>query len=192
MSKIIAFGHKSRVGKDTAVNLLISYINKVRPDLSVKRAAFGDLIKEVSYLIYRCYGLQQRIHYDLYPEKRYIQLPVINMTPVEIWIEVGESFRKKNSLIWINPVLTYELPDILLISDLRFPTELEEIKKHNGSVFKITRTNALNIGSEPDKALDFFTEWDHVINNDTTIEDLEKSLISILNKEGILTWNKKI
>ena len=80
----------------------------------------------------------------------------------------------------------------VIITDMRFPNELEAIKKHNGITIRINRglverTGKMIQGPEhiSETALDD-AEFDYVIENDCTIDDLIKKVREILIKENII------
>ena len=79
-----------------------------------------------------------------------------------------------------------------IITDVRFPNELEAIKKHNGITIRINRGLVERTGKmiqEPEHisetALDN-AEFDYVIENDCTIDDLIEKVREILIKENII------
>ena len=79
-----------------------------------------------------------------------------------------------------------------IITDCRFPNELEAIKKHNGITIRINRglverTGKMIQGPEhiSETALDN-AEFDYVIENDCTIDDLIEKVREILIKENII------
>ena len=79
-----------------------------------------------------------------------------------------------------------------IITDVRFPNELEAIKKHNGITIRINRGLIERTGKmiqEPEHisetALDN-AKFDYVIENDGTIEELIEQVKKILIKEEII------
>ena len=75
---------------------------------------------------------------------------------------------------------------------MRFPNELEAVKKHNGITIRINRglverTGKMIQGPEhiSETALDD-AEFDYVIENDCTIDDLIEKVREILIKENII------
>lgn len=79
-----------------------------------------------------------------------------------------------------------------IITDMRFPNELEAVKKHNGITIRINRglverTGKMIQGPEhiSETALDD-AEFDYVIENDCTIDDLIEKVREILIKENII------
>ena len=81
----------------------------------------------------------------------------------------------------------------IIITDVRFPNELEAIKKHNGITIRINRGLVERTGKmiqEPEhiseNALDNYNDWDYVIENNGTIEELIEQVKKILIKEEII------
>ena len=80
----------------------------------------------------------------------------------------------------------------VIITDMRFPNELEAVKKHNGITIRINRglverTGKMIQGLEhiSETVLDD-AEFDYVIENNGTIEELIEQVKKILIKEEIL------
>jgi len=183
--KILAFGHKSRTGKDTATKLLIDYVNREHPDVKIERRAFADAVKNVSYLLYRCHGLQPREYYDEHPEARAEKLPALGMDPVEVWVAVGNKVRDIYAATWIDIALLDCTADIIIVSDLRYPNEAERIHQLGGACVKMERKAAAIRNTIADKALDGYNSWDKVMQNNSTPKALEQQLISLIDG---LTW----
>jgi len=63
-----------------------------------------------------------------------------------------------------------------IITDVRFPNEVERIKDKGGIVIRVNRDNgtrAIDVNPHPSEtALDDFSDFDYVIENDGSIEDL--------------------
>lgn len=85
---------------------------------------------------------------------------------------------------------TYRLNSSLfgiLITDLRFTNEYDEIKKRGGIVIRINRPNLTNLNNSNNSnhisecALDNH-DFDYVIDNDGTLYDLENSVLNIINE----------
>ena len=80
----------------------------------------------------------------------------------------------------------------IIITDMRFPNELEAIKKHNGITIRINRGLVERTGKliqEPEHisetALDD-AKFDYIIENNGTIEELLEQVKKILIKEEII------
>lgn len=86
-----------------------------------------------------------------------------------------------------------------IITDVRFPNEVEAIKSRGGIIIRVNRPDFeyVSIGEERVKlntefgihesetALDRYNDWNYVINNDSTIENLIKKVKQILIIENI-------
>lgn len=93
---------------------------------------------------------------------------------------------------WVNASFANYLNNAWIFTDVRFPNELEAIKKHNGITIRINRglierTGKMIQGPEhiSETALDD-AEFDYVIENDCTIDDLIEKVREILIKENII------
>ena len=82
----------------------------------------------------------------------------------------------------------YKIPK-WIITDMRFPNELEAVKAKDGITIRVNRINRWNklqdIEHASETALDN-AKFDYVIDNDGTIEDLIKKVKVILIKEDII------
>ena len=83
--------------------------------------------------------------------------------------------------------------DKVIITDLRFPNEYEAVKKRGGITIRVNRPSVIldgigyNSGDHPSEvALDHVTDWDYVIDNSGTIEELVEKVRTILVNEKII------
>lgn len=176
--KIVAFGHKSRVGKDTACQILIDHFKTNYPNLVVERKAFADSVKDISYKLFKSNGLKARQYYDEWPKERSTKLQPLNMDAVEIWVAVGNKIREIYPQTWIDIILKDNSCDILIISDLRYPNELQEVKNQNGICVKIEKDSAEIRNTVADNALNDYTDWNLILKNNESIEDFRQNLLS--------------
>jgi len=73
-----------------------------------------------------------------------------------------------------------------IISDVRFPNEAKSIKDRGGVLIRIIRplTDSKIISNhESENALDYYNDWDYVINNDGSIEDLYHKVEIVLGSD---------
>lgn len=178
---IVAFGYKSRSGKDTAANIFEQEMGKVK---TVLRTAFATKLKRVSYDLFHRYGLRHEEYYNTPAgaAQRNQKLPGINKTPVEIWIEVGMKMREIDPDVWLNPVMDMAAlreDAVLVVSDLRFPNEAKAIREAGGITIRVDRDSAITNGSDV-----YLNDWqfDHVIDNNGTLDDLRRSVKGIVNQ----------
>lgn len=97
------------------------------------------------------------------------------------WIPSGDSVAEEDvSLI-------PEYPN-WIITDSRFPNDVIRTREMGGILIRVNRAECEGRENEhfSETALDNYTDWDHVIENNGAIEDLIESVKNILIKEGIL------
>jgi hypothetical protein len=77
-----------------------------------------------------------------------------------------------------------------IITDTRFPNELGAIKHHSGITIKIVRDSDNEIGSQhsSETALDHMKDWDYIVDNNGTVEELKQKLYEILSKESLIQY----
>jgi len=75
-----------------------------------------------------------------------------------------------------------------IITDTRFPNELAAITRENGIAIKVVRDSGNQIGTthSSETALDHVENWDYVIENHGTIDELQKKIFNMLRKERII------
>jgi hypothetical protein len=180
---IIGITGRKRSGKDTIGHYLVDKHNYIR-------VGFADALKESCKVLFglsddQLYGtdkqkeeideywgysarqILQKIGTDLYRENISTVLPKISN---DIWIRVLE--RK---------IMNYHKQGFnkFVITDVRFPNELEFVKKLNGRIWKVNR-DLENIDNHPSEAfIDGFNNLLEIENN-KTIDDLYKKVESLL------------
>lgn len=73
-----------------------------------------------------------------------------------------------------------------IITDTRFPNEAKAIKNKNGVVIRVNRNTGNNDQHISEIALDDYKDWDYVIDNNGTLDELIEKVLEILKKEKIL------
>lgn len=66
------------------------------------------------------------------------------------------------------------------ISDIRFPNEIDAVKKENGIIIRILRETNYIDNHDSETALDNYGKWDYVVDNNGSISDLERAIEKIL------------
>lgn len=175
--KIYVISGKARHGKDTiALDLKEIYEAK---GLKVINLAYGSYIKEYAKRISNWDGLEET-------------------KPRELLQELGtEVIRKKIDKDFFVRRICEDIKvysyyfDIIIISDARFPNELEWPKKMFDNVIniRVIRNGYDSILSEKEQkhltevALDEYNNYDYVIYNDGTLEDLKKKVSEVVRSE---------
>jgi hypothetical protein len=97
----------------------------------------------------------------------------------DAWVNALMSeYKTKNDNYWI-------------ITDTRFPNELNTIKNNKGIIIKVIRDSGNTVGTlhASETALDDYTGWDYIINNNGSIEQLEQEVVKFLEKFNLLLEN---
>jgi len=174
---IIGFGYRKRSGKDVAARRLVeahgferlAFADRVKMVTAVKfdwtlESMYNDEIKDV---VDPFWGLSRR---------RAMQLE---------GTEAGRQVHGHD--FWVKHVRRSMLkfPDQRnwVFSDCRFPDEARFIKDLGGMVVRIDRPGFMGgDGHSSETSMDDYRDWDHVITNDGTIDDLWGQVDDLLNR----------
>lgn len=199
---IISLSGRIGSGKDTVANI----IEQVSPSNNWQIKKFAGKLKDIAELLT---GIP-KIHFEDQEFKKTSMPPEWNMTYRDFLQRIGTE-AMRNGLhenVWVNALFSdykattiavgsneFDITekDVLpnwLITDTRFPNELEAVKKHNGITIKVIRDSGNTVGTlhSSETALDYYTEWDYVIDNNGSIEELKAQIFSILEKENLIVY----
>ena len=174
--QVILIGGKARSGKDTLADFLTENLEK--QGKKVCKIQVGQYIK---YYAMKYFG------WDGEEETK----------PRDLLIELGtEIIRKKidpdfhiDRLIQDIKVLSY-FYDTFVVSDIRFPVEIEKPKKEfdNVTTIKMIRnSDELNDAQKShvtETGLDSFNSFDYVIENEGSLEELKEKAMKIVKEIG--------
>jgi hypothetical protein len=180
---LIGIGHRTGHGKDTFALMLQEILG---PDKS-QIVPFARKMKDVAVILYGHLGLREEAYYNT-PEGRRARnrpLPEINLTPVEIWVGLGESVR--NGVwhpTWVSLMQHQSKGNIVISPDTRHFNEIErcDIK------VKIVNPRVENRkGASIDDNLEGYTSWDKIVINDGTLEDLRQKATDFVSEYNLAT-----
>lgn len=164
--KIIAFGHRKFVGKDTAARYLHQQlVTKYQHNKKIVKVGFADKVKDISYQLFSWAGLQESYIYDEYPENKEMLLHKIGKTPRQLWIGVGNGIRTCYDNVWLDYVFNNYFADIMIISDLRFPAEANGILKRDGLLYRIDCPWTPVVTDGADEPLANYDKWTGILKN---------------------------
>lgn len=174
--KILALGHRKRIGKDTLARFIVTYLRTHTKNFNIQKVGFADKLKDITHELFRWAGLMDGPFYETNPDQREIILPAIGKTPREIWIEISNKIREVYEHVWIDYVLHKTYCDYLIITDLRYPNEFIKIKEMGGFTCKLIRPNIPNTDDKADIALHHYedSKWDYIIMNNSNLNELNK------------------
>lgn len=189
---IISITGKIGSGKDTIADIIMQYTPY--HDWEVKK--FAGKLKDIASII----SGVPKINFEDQEFKKQDMGSEWGMTYRDLLQKLGTE-AMRNGLhenVWVNALFAdyhfnieedEQMPN-WLITDTRFPNELEAVKTHKGITIKVIRDSGNTIGTThaSETALDSYTEWDYVVNNNGSIEDLKEQVFSILEKESLLKY----
>ena len=172
MPKLIGVSGKKRVGKDTFFDIT-DKIYKER----FTRKKFADKLKHISSII-------TGLPIDIFYKGDYsMYLPDWGMDIRTLQQKIGtEAFRNNvNPDTWVLALFSdfssVDAESQWIITDVRFPNEVEYIKKYGGVIIRIENDNLDNSDTHySETALDNYKDWDFVIKNNGTLDDYEETI----------------
>lgn len=164
--KIIILSGKQYCGKDTVAKILLENLT------NFKRIGLGDAIK-IEYS--EKTGLSFS---EIEKNKHLYRQDLINL---------GNQRRSEDSDYWIKKVI--KMDGNIIVPDVRVKRELEFFKEANAFTIRVeasreTRSSRGNLVGETDITevdLDNVTDWNYVISNDSTYENLQAESIKLAN-----------
>lgn len=206
---VIAFGHKAKRGKDTAAQHIIE--NRTAPFLNIKRYAFADDLKrEVNAAAEEHGGMLglfdqlTRVGAPL-PGLRFLKLPLSvaydpspDMTDplsplgkqrklLQWW---GTEYRRNNfhRMYWVksvNNAIFTDRPDIALITDMRFMSEVVWVNSMRGYTVRVDRVGFPDLDTNPEHdsehELDSYTYNFEINVRDGDLEILKEDALTVFD-----------
>lgn len=181
---IIGLCGKSGVGKDTIADILVEHFN-------FTKLAFAKTLKDVVSLIFHwdrslLEGSSEysRIWRETIDEWWAERLNIPHLTPRWVLQHIGtETFRQHfHNDIWIASFeRQLSIAGHCVITDIRFPNELDLIKKMGGFIITVSRPTQ-NITSSNHVSESFQVsenQYEFEIFNNSSIKDLESQVIDV-------------
>ena len=199
---IISVTGKIGSGKDTIAEI----IKQISPYYNWEVKKFAGKLKVIAEILT---GVPKH-HFEDQEFKKRDMAPEWGMTYRELLQKLGTD-ALRNGLhenVWVNSLFAdYQANTVAvgtsefditekdedpnwIITDTRFPNEIEAVKKYKGIAIKVVRDtgNTVGVTHESETALDNYTNWDYVIENNGTLDELRSKVISILEKENLLKY----
>lgn len=183
---LVGIGHRSGHGKDTLANMLIDNLRIANTQLSYGKMSMAWRGKILAYELYGWAGLREPDFYETPQgrELRNVKLPLIDLTPVEVWIKLLSHAIRDNvyDRTWTNWLICSETItqyDICIVPDMRFIVELPifdyTIRCHDS---RVARREGLSV----DDVLADWEGWDDYVANNGTRKELNHQAIHIADK----------
>ena len=175
-TKIYLLAGKARSGKDTAGNMIRDYYESLGK--KVIKIGFSDYIKHYAMQISDWKGSDEDKPREL--------LQTLGTDIIRN--QIDDNFFIDRTC---QDILVYKyFFDVIIISDARFPHELDIPKERFSDVYtiEVVRPNYTNELSSNEKkhitetALDNYDKYDYVIENDSDLDDLNKKVIKLIEE----------
>lgn len=174
--KIIMLAGKARAGKDTTANFIKEY--GIKNNLKVINLQFSFYIKYYAKLISSWDGSEETKPRTL-----------LQQLGTDIIRDKIDNYYFIKRIVDDIKVLNY-FADIITISDTRLPEELDTITNTYPNVYKINiersdfnnNLNSKEVLHRTETSLDNYTNYNYIIDNDGTLEDLQNKINDILKE----------
>ncbi len=175
---LIGLGHRRGVGKNTIAELMKRHFE--RNGYGVSLVSFASKLKSIAYDLYSWGGLQTEAYYEKYYDEKEKILPRLGKSPRTIWIEIGNKMRDVHPMTWVKAGLKRQA-DVTIITDARYPNELDAIKEDGGLVIKVLNVNVPEHNDVADSAAKDYKNWDYVLFNSGTQAQLEEYIENFMH-----------
>lgn len=195
---IIAISGKAQSGKDTVCRMIQYCIAHCKfpglptyqfgikdcegePDSSLERMSrfftfrFAEFLKDSAAAILDC---ERERFEDINFKNSEISWILEDGKPITVrrfMQRFGTALRREFSeYFWADSILRYRRLGNMLIPDLRYKTELEAIKNKDPEniIIRVNRPGVQLMDHSSETELDDYKDWDYVIENDGTLNDL--------------------
>jgi hypothetical protein len=174
--RLIGLSGYARSGKDTVAGFLA--------EQGFRRAAFADILRDVLLAVDPFVGENGRLSdaIDLYGwDFAKSKMPEVRRLLQRLGTEGGR--RHLGEDVWTDATFARMDPTLpWAITDVRFPSEAEAVKRHGGVVWRVERADVQPVnGHSSETALD---DWpfDVTIRNDGTLDDLRFVALEAANR----------
>ena len=159
---------KARSGKGTAAEVILKKYTGAT-------FAFADDIKMIAYVYFGWHGGKDKLGRKLLQD-------------------IGTAGTNYNRDIWADKVVdriqewSLQSSDnqLAVVTDTRYPNEIQRIKHEFSDVvtIRITRDSVEKLKHPSETALDQWTDWDYLVENNGSLEEFQKKILEIM--EGIV------
>lgn len=102
---------------------------------------------------------------------------MLQFVGTEYFRALDPNFHVKRTVETLDPNKNY------VCDDMRFPNEVDALRRVNAKLFRVNRPTHSNTGNHPSEiALDDYTDWDFILVNDGTLEQYETKVAEVISK----------
>lgn len=174
LPRIIGLSGKAKSGKDSAASIIIEHFPQYI------HAASSENVRRVVAII-----TGTTLEFNRTEEGKMTTPKGYNVTLGRMQQLIGQGMRDIiHEDVWISSTLNDHKDDFVIITDVRYRNEVENIREAGGIVIRLQRTCELDDGRDMNHsseiALDKYSDFDTVINNNGSKEDLERDIMAYL------------
>lgn len=161
----LAFGYKAQSGKDTACDLITTWLS---PRMRIHRLKFAKPVYDISHYIQEVCGFPKE------KDRALLQ-------------SIGTWARRKDPNVWVHhlerQIVSCYSGDSMIVTDLRYPNEAEMLKTHGFKRIHIHRQppQCRMLVHESECAMDSYGDWDYLIDNTSDMNALKQQLVTMLH-----------
>jgi hypothetical protein len=175
---LIGISGRLGTGKDTVASLI-----QANSERTYQRKRFADILKKMSSALL---GVGEGVLEDRdYKEET---IAWLGTTPRYVMQTLGNDWGRNiiDKDIWVKALMFQYNPNTSnwIVPDVRYPNEAEAIKKDGGILIRVVRTY-YNDPHPTETALDDYNDWDHVINNNGTLDELSEKVKYVCEAYGL-------
>lgn len=207
-SILFGFGYRARSGKDTAAAEIVAKRNS--SELDVRSYSFAaELKREVNENAMKSGGMIRLFDPGLYEQDGGYMQTNGNILRLPEWVQYDPNpdmtdplcpYGKQRTLLqwwgteyrrnvetdyWVKRLaarLEEEQPEIALITDMRFPNEINFVEEY-GDTIKVNRPGLPPATHASETVLDSVpdNDWDFILENDSTLEDFKERAVKMFD-----------
>ncbi|RUT86784.1 MULTISPECIES: hypothetical protein [unclassified Mesorhizobium] len=147
------------------------------------RKGFADALKAMIRPLLATFGYAEGvIERMLYGDKKEAVIPETGHSTRSLMQTLGTEWGRQvvHRDLWVRAVLNDRRPDMLVIDDVRFPSEYDAIRDEGGQVWKVLRPGQQPTNGHPSEGLLDDREFDEVIVNDGSLSALGEKVRNAL------------
>ena len=173
---LIGFGYRAQVGKDTAAHAAGFHRYSFADSIRNIAKRIDPFIREAGEHLNKVF---ERLNWEeakvQYPEVRTLLQDLGQACRVELGADVFLNAAMSNAEYYLGRGLN------CAFTDLRFPNEAEAIRSLGGLLVRIDRPDVPKMNHPTECALDDWSDWDHVIENNGTLDEFEATVRALLS-----------
>jgi hypothetical protein len=170
---IIGICGLARSGKDTAADIMVEELNKY--GYNIKKVALAEPMKEACRIIFGwdddyLYGSKKDVIDERYGISPRHVLQTMGTEWGQFMLSKYDCFRKTTGRkLWVKSLLSKYKGQNIIISDVRFIHEADEIRKNGGIIIKIEREGLKRMNHKSEKEIKKIN-GDYTIQNNSTLD----------------------